>query len=70
MIITTEKKRRSVRLDKIERAAFKKYVKSHYTKNDAAAEVGVTKECLNRVLELGRCSSDTLIKVRTVLNLN
>lgn len=70
MIQTIDKQRRSVKLTKEEKTELKKFVKAYITREDAALVVGLHRDTLNRILELGRCNSDTLIKIKKTLNLN
>lgn len=57
------RKKKSVKLDADILKAFRKQVNKYNTMIDAEEELGISRQIIARVLELGRCNSDTQDKI-------
>lgn len=62
------RRRKSEKLTPAEKIAFKKWVMSHDTQEDAREALGVAKSTLDRVLALGSGNPDTVQKIREKIN--
>lgn len=68
MLETANKKHKSVKLDTAERRDLKRYAKQFATKELCAAAIGINRDTLTRIMEVGRCSPDTKDKIITALS--
>jgi hypothetical protein len=63
---TTDRPRKSVKVDKEDYAAFSRFVKDQPSKGDAAINMGVSRFTIDRILKFKTAHPDTLEKIRRV----
>lgn len=68
MLETANKKHKSVKLDTAERRDLKRYAKGFSTLELCAAAIGIHRDTLARIIEVGRCHPDTKDKIITALS--
>lgn len=65
---SVDRKRKSVILDKDVLKAFKKEVGKYATLLEAEEKLGISRQIISRVLEVGRCNSDTQDKISNIIS--
>lgn len=68
MEIAKERKRKTELLKKEEHTSLKKYVSSFATVADAAHEIGINRQTLDRVLLIGKGSPESIYTIRQKLS--